>query len=330
MKNISDFYFDPKISGSFSSVSGFQKNNKTFKNKELDSLKFEDAVNLHKPYINKQIWQADLIDVRKIKFSNSHYGYILTCIDVLSKFAWAVPIKTKTAQSTKIGFEKILASGRKPEKIHVDEGNEFKGECMKYLKNSGIQLYFTNSFFKASIVERFNRTIKNRMYEVMTHRKNKKYTDVLQDLVDSYNKTLHTSIGMKPNQVSEKNEKVVYNRLYKDEQDAIIQIKFRKGDYVRRFKKKDIFSKGYSPNRENDLFIISKIIPRIPPVYKISSINGTEDSRSYYNNELNLAHNINFDTFNVLEEKGEEIQVEKVNNQESSIFWVNKDKFLNQ
>jgi hypothetical protein len=81
---------------------------------------------------------------------------------------------------------------------------------------------------------------------------------------------------------------------------------------------------------ENELYIISKIIPRIPPVYKISTINGTEDSRSYYNNELNLAHNINFDTFNVLEEKGEEILVEKVNNQESPIFWVNKDKFLNQ
>lgn len=44
-----------------------------------------------------QIWQVDLIDMRTFKYQNSHYEYILTYIDIISKYAWAVPIKKKSS-----------------------------------------------------------------------------------------------------------------------------------------------------------------------------------------------------------------------------------------
>ena len=66
----------------------------------------------------------------------------------------------------------------------------------------------------AAIVERFNRTLKTRMYRYFTQSKSYRYVDVLQDLVQSYNHTYHSSIGMAPASVSVKNERLVRQKLF--------------------------------------------------------------------------------------------------------------------
>ena len=112
-------------------------------------------------------------------------------------------------------YEKILFKSRKPKKIHADQGSEFfNKDCEKYLKQNNISLYFINSEVKAAVVERFNRTLKERMWRYFTFSKSKKYIDILEDLVNSYNKTYHRSIKTAPDMVNNKNSEEIFINLY--------------------------------------------------------------------------------------------------------------------
>ncbi|CAL1671913.1 unnamed protein product [Lasius platythorax] len=42
------------------------------------------------------LWQADVVEMRPYARNNKGHNYILTVIDVLSKYAWAVPLKSKS------------------------------------------------------------------------------------------------------------------------------------------------------------------------------------------------------------------------------------------
>ena len=78
-----------------------------------------------------EIWPADLVNMQAFSSFNKGFKYILTVIDVFNKYAWAVPIKDKSAASVTKSFEKII-SDRIPKKLWVDEGKDF---IMLHLKN---------------------------------------------------------------------------------------------------------------------------------------------------------------------------------------------------
>ena len=112
---------NPKNAGAFAGLSGFLKNNPKYKkvNVERELLKtatFTQHTQPQKKFKRSKTivpaidhtWQADLIDVQKIKYQNSHYNFLLTVIDCFSKFAWVEPIKTKQAINTKKPFKKLL------------------------------------------------------------------------------------------------------------------------------------------------------------------------------------------------------------------------------
>ena len=150
MEKIVKFYTDPEQPGSFSGLTGFLKNNKVFKsNLVKNELLKQNSYTLHPPLKKKfprtkwfsggidHIWQVDLVDLKKFKYENSHFEYILTCIDIFSKKAWVYPIKKKTPLETSKVFEKIFNQGRIPLNICLDNGNEFKGDCKKlFIKNN--------------------------------------------------------------------------------------------------------------------------------------------------------------------------------------------------
>ena len=75
-------------------------------------------------YIKDEIWSTDLVGMQAFSSFNKGFKYILTVINVFSKYAWAVPIKDKSAASFTKAFEKIL-SDRIPKTLWVDEGEEF-------------------------------------------------------------------------------------------------------------------------------------------------------------------------------------------------------------
>ena len=78
-------------------------------------------------------------------------------------------------------------------KLRTDKGTEFINESFQqYLKKQGIQFYTAKNEPKAAVVERVNRTLKSKLYRYFTGVTSLRYTDVLQDIVDSYNNTYHT------------------------------------------------------------------------------------------------------------------------------------------
>src|SRR5438552_2641405 len=95
---------------------------------------------------------------------NKGNRYILTVIDCFSKYAWALPLKDKTGSSLKEAFEKI-SKERICTKLWTDLGNKFKNKIFSdWLKQNGIELYHTQNEGKAVVIERFNRTLKEKMY----------------------------------------------------------------------------------------------------------------------------------------------------------------------
>ena len=115
------------------------------------------------------------MDMRSIKSYNDGYSYVLTVIDVISKYAWAEPIKDKTSRNVAEAFTRILSrsNGRKPICLQTDKGKEFVGDVMqKNLSKHGITHRVTRSpDTKAAIVERLIRTVKERTWPYFTHQK---------------------------------------------------------------------------------------------------------------------------------------------------------------
>lgn len=132
------------------------------------------------------------------KFTNSHFQYILTAIDSYSRYAWCVPIKNKTSKACKEALELIFSKKRRPQIIYSDLGNEFKGDCIKFLNELGIRHIHSKSKLKASLVERFNRTIKQKIYRFFTFSNKKRFVDVLEKLTHNYNNSIHSSIKERP------------------------------------------------------------------------------------------------------------------------------------
>ena len=111
-------------------------------------------------------WVADLVEVQNISKYNKGMRYLLMVIDAFSKYAWVEPIKTKTGKAVTEAFEKILkcAKGRKPLNLQTDDGKEFYNSTFAALmKQKNIHHFSTSGDTKASIVERFNRTFKERL-----------------------------------------------------------------------------------------------------------------------------------------------------------------------
>ena len=126
-------------------------------------------------------------------------------IDIFSKYAWVISLKDKKGISSVNAFQKILNdSKRKPNKIWVDKGSEFYNNSFKkWLKDNDIVMYSTNNEGKSVIAERFIITLKNKIYKYVTAISKNVYIHKLDDILKEYNNKYHTSIKMKPVDVTD-------------------------------------------------------------------------------------------------------------------------------
>ena len=123
---------------------------------------------------------------------------------MFSKHAWVIPLKGKKGTSIVNAFKKITSKGRKPNKIWVDQGSKFYNQsCKDFLKLNDIQMYSTYNGGKFVIAERFIRTLKSKNFKHMAAISKKVYVDVLDDIVNNYNNTIHRTIKMKPIDVTD-------------------------------------------------------------------------------------------------------------------------------
>ena len=168
------------------------------------------AEELHKPIIRKfkkgkvystfkdNIWGVDLADMQLLSKYNKGIRFLLCVIDIFSKYAWVVPLKDKKGISIVKAFQSILKqSNRKPNKIWVDKGSEFYNAYFKkWLRDNDIAMYSTHNEGKSVVAERFIRTLKSKIYKYMTSLSKNVYIDKLDDTMDEYNNTYHTTIKM--------------------------------------------------------------------------------------------------------------------------------------
>ena len=176
------------------------------------------AEELHKPitrnfrkrrvisYGVDKIWTADLIEMLQYSKWNKGIKYLLTVIDGFSKYGWIVTLKDKKTESVSLAFDLIFKkSKRKPEKLWTDKGSEFISKHFKeFLKKNNITLYHTENEEKSGVVERWNKTMKNKMWKMFSANNNTVYWDKLDKLVNDYNNTVNSSTEMTPTETSKK------------------------------------------------------------------------------------------------------------------------------
>ena len=140
------------------------------------------ADELHKAIIRKfrkrkvyssfkdNIWGVDLADIQLISKYNKGIRYLLCVIDLVSKYAWGVPLKDKKVATITDAFQKILYRLKgKPSKIWLDQGNEFYNNSFKkWLKDNGISMYSTYNEGKFAVAHSFIRTLNKKIYKQMT------------------------------------------------------------------------------------------------------------------------------------------------------------------
>src|SRR5580765_323535 len=306
-------YYDPSHYAGYSARENLLRAAKPnfTRNDVTEWLKSQDAYTLHRPVRRKfprlhynvtnidDLWEADLIDLRSLKSYNDGYSYLLTIIDVLSKFVWVEPLRDKTAACVIKAFQRVLTRNKErlPVYLQTDKGKEFIASLVqKFLKEKGIRFRGTrNPDVKAAVVERFNRTLKERMWRYFTHKNTRRYIDVLQDIVRAYNHTRHSSIKMQPAVVTRENARIAHenmNRRWNDEKKKKKRgnkqkAKYNVGDLVRISRAKVVFEKGYEAKWSEEIFRIHRVLEwRKPPVYELSDLADEVIDGIFYEQEL--------------------------------------------
>ena len=209
---------------------------------------------------------------------NKGIRFLLCVIDIYRKYAWVVPLKDKKGASIVTAFQSILKeSNRKPNRIWIEKGSEFyNASFKKWLQDNYIVMCSTNNGGKSVVAERFIRTLKGKIYKHMTSISKNVYIDNLNDIVDKYNNTHHTTIKMKPIDVKDNayinTDKEINNK----------DPKFKVGDRVRISKYKNIFVKGYTPDLSEEVFVIKKVKNTVPWTYVINDLNSEETMGTFY------------------------------------------------
>jgi len=287
-------YVDPRAPGSFGGIQNVRRYGGAVKD-----LARNDAYTLHKSARVRfrrrktyskgpsDLFQIDLVDLVNISSHNDGYRYLLTCIDVFTKRAWAIPIKTKSARDVTEAFEKILTDGLKPNMVQSDKGTEFLNSTFQsMLKRHDIKFYTSeNEDIKAAIVERFNGTLKTKMYRYFTAKNTRRYVDALPDLLHSYNHTHHRSIDMAPVEVDDANEDFVRARLYPSKPKSY-KWKYDVGNRVRITMRRQPFKKGYLGQWSDEIFEIDARLPTVPVTYRLKDLAGDVIIGKFYEPEI--------------------------------------------
>ncbi len=258
------------------------------------------------------VWEADLADLGKYSSWNDGYRFLLGCIDSFSRKLWVRPLKSKGGLEIVRALKDIFAQdGRKPRTIRSDRGSEFTNNLVsRFLETENIGQSFTSNLSQAAYIERCWKSLKKRTVKYMQDKRTWKYINILQDLVAGYNDTHHSSLGMRPNDVTSGNRlEVEYIQLERRKkrapkprarskipQEAGIlplvpgkepKFIFDAEDHVRISLRPEKLSSEYKQRWSTEVFVVrSRRIRNGIPVYKVKDLDGDGLIGSFYAQEL--------------------------------------------
>src|SRR3977135_1845930 len=206
-ETLRQIYYNPEHPAAFGGVSALVHATGLSPAVVKNWLKGQSSYSLHKPAskrystrhyttsgINHQ-WQAGLVGREGSARAMDGAKHFLTVIDMFSRRGWAEPVQSKTTQDMIGAFTKIFDEGEKPIKLQTDQGLEFESRPMqRFFHDNDIEQFSVKSQFKEAMVERFNRTLKTKMWRFLTHNNTRRWLEVLPKLIVAYNKSYHISI----------------------------------------------------------------------------------------------------------------------------------------
>ena len=229
-------YYDVKNSLSFGGKRAMMKK---FPSKKVnDWIRKEMTYSLHKPIRRRfptrsyrsagvnYLWQMDLMEMIPFSKVNKGYKYILVCIDVFSRFVRALPTKNKSGKEVCSKIEQMLENcSQIPIHIQTDYGKEFYNVNVQGLfKRHKINHYSVDSQFKAAIVERFNRTLREKMNRYFTYTGRKVWYNVLDELIEGYNNSEHRGIyNATPSSINEGKENDIWMKQNQEDKQKKVK-----------------------------------------------------------------------------------------------------------
>ena len=306
-QELRDLYYNPEI-GFTSAEKLYQKAKEeeiqVSRNLVKEWLKTQETYTKFKPIKKRHVFlktfvkdlgdqlQMDLVDMKKYNKENKGYYWILTGIEILSRYAFAIPVKRKDTENMTNAVAKMMTKYKSrfkkyPKFIQFDEGKEFYNVGVKSLLRDAynVKYFSTHTGKKAAIVERFNRTLKTIMWKYFDANDTHEWLDVLDSLVKNYNTNVNRGIGFKPD-VNQENKNLVWIKLFGQPTGDLPDPKYSIGDKVRISKYKNIFTKGYEANFTKEIFNIVQVLFGDPTVYKLQDMNGEEILGKFYEQEL--------------------------------------------
>ena len=212
------------------------------------------AQKLHKPVIKKykkrkvnwrfkdNIWAADLAEKGSLSSQNKSFNYLLSVIDIFTKYTWVKTLKDKTGKTVLNAFIEIVNdSNHKPSKLWVDQGRELYNQLMQEWLDNNILMRSAYNEGKSVIAERFIKTLKAKIYKKMTVDDSRSYLKYLNKIVDHNNNSYYHSIKKTPINAD-------YSALTEKIERNLQAPKFKVNDRVRITKYKNIFGKYYTKN----------------------------------------------------------------------------------
>ena len=218
---------------------------------------------------------------------------------------------------------------RCPKNLQTDKGKEFYNTHVQaILKKRDINHYSTYSVMKASVVERFNRTLKNDMWKLFTLNGSYRWIDALPKLLSDYNRRGHRTIGMRPVDVTPDVAERLLSTVYSHAKIAAPS-RFRVNDPVRVSKFKTVFEKGYTPNWTTEIFRVAEVRQTNPATYRLIDSRGESIAGGFYEHELQRVSDPNvYLVEKVLRKQGDKAYVKWLGMDNSHNSWIKKKDIL--
>ena len=309
-------YYDPKHPASYSSPKKLLKAIRAEGNRDISLGKIkkwlsgQDTYTMHRPSRKKftrnkvvvdamdELWDMDLIDMTYMSKYNDGYLFILAIVDIFSRYAWAVPIKSKKAVDVLSGLHLLFDSTeRRPITIRSDKGSEFVNKTVaRFFEDNVILHSVTQNEVKANYVERWIKTLKGRLSRYFQDKNTFAYLKILPDIVNSYNHTYHRSIKRTPASVTEQNQLDLWQQMYVEpyipkkkvvKKEKKNSFRYKVGDTVRISHLRNVFTREYDQKWTGGVFTItSRLMRNDIPVYKVKDYAGEDIRGTFYQPEL--------------------------------------------
>jgi hypothetical protein len=210
------------------------------------------------------IWSIDLAEFRNISQFNKGYNYLAIACDVLTRFTYAIPLKSKRPSEVAEQFSRLFKKVRPSVSVFVDGGSEFLSDFKTLMQKYNIQTWVARTVeTKSAIAERTILKFKQRLYRYFHYKKTKTWIDIYQLIVDGINNSYHRIIKMKPSEcVSIEMQRKAFINTYKHRLGFIPKPGLSEGDRVRISKLRHPLKKRYLQSFTTEKFVVKKVLPK--------------------------------------------------------------------